>query len=103
MTVLACSLQFGRAQLAILVGVGLGEPFGTALFGTGLAIGLVDETVLVHIHPLEKRLMLGRADTTITIGIHPAHEAIPLMAAVMGVPAVTTIATTRMSTRHFVT
>ena len=69
-------IELGTAQLAILVGIGSSEPCIGALLHAQLAIGLVDEAILVHVHLIETLCELGiagrgfcTADATILVGI----------------------------------
>src|SRR5690606_32968737 len=66
-------IQLGLAQLAVAVGVDALEPRFAARLGHRFAVGLVDEAVLVHVHPLEvagsRRQGLGLADAAVLVGI----------------------------------
>ena len=97
----ACGLQFGGAQLAVLVGVGTGKPFVAALLGTGLAVGLVDVTILVDVHAFEERTVLGGTDTPVLVAVHHHLETIATMTAMVAPHATVAVTTTRVPARQF--
>src|SRR5690606_25358318 len=65
--------KLGLAQLAVAVGIHALEPGLAVLLGHRLAVGLVDEAVLVDVHAFEVRRRrgqgLGLADAAVLVGI----------------------------------
>ena len=75
-------IELGAADLAVLVGIGLGEALVSHLLLVRLEIAAVEEAVVVAVHPAETlrhfRLRRGflAADAAIVVGVEFLHAAV---------------------------